>query len=245
MRDEDTDIGGPQGRFPLTPASALLAARSDDPLMRARGFSKLVDAYWKPVYKAVRFRFKKSNEEAKDLTQAFFLDALERTLFEAYEPDRARFRTFVRTCLHNYVLKTQESAGRLKRGGGTTTLSLDFDAAESELEGDRPSFEEAFDQDLARALSDAALEEVEAHFHARDKASYFGLFRGYDLLDKEDRPTYRELATTFDVKVTDVTNRLAHVRQVYRRTVLTRLREITANEEEFRDEAIHLLGVEP
>ncbi|MBO6936740.1 MAG: sigma-70 family RNA polymerase sigma factor [Deltaproteobacteria bacterium] len=246
MRDEDTDIGGHRGQFPLTPLSAIQAARSDDPLQRARGFTALVEAYWKPVYRAIRLHFHKTNEEAKDLTQAFFLDALERELFESYELDRARFRTFVRTCLRNYVSKAHQKATRIKRGGAAIRLSLDFPTAEAEL-GTQPldvSFEEAFAADLAKSLRETALAEVEAHFESRGKEQYVTIFRRYDLADVDDRPTYKELAEELGIKTTDVTNRLTHVRQVFRKHVLARLRLITASEEEFREEARQLLGVE-
>ena len=42
-----------------------------------------------------------------------------------------------------------------------------------------------------------------------------------------------------------VTNRLASVRRRFREIVLATLREVTANEKEFRSEARALLGIEP
>ena len=244
---DDTDIGGPRAAFPETPASAVLAARSDDPIARARGFSLLVAAYWKPVYKSVRVRFRKSNEEAKDLTQAFFTHALEREMFRSYDPARARFRAFVRTCLRNYVANDEEAARRLKRGGGAITLSLDFDQAEREIDLALPdvSFEDAFDRDLAESLRTAAVEELEKTLEARGKSVYFELFQRYDLGDPEGRPTYAALADDLGLKATDVTNYLHHARSLLRRIVLRKLREITASEEEFRDEALAVLGIEP
>ena len=44
--------------------------------------------------------------------------------------------------------------------------------------------------------------------------------------------------------MTDVTNRLAFARRSYRRLVLDLLRELTANDEEFRAEAKAVLGIE-
>ncbi len=67
---EDTKIGGPGGRFPSTRWSAVVAARSADTLERRRGLDAIVAAYWKPVYKYIRIRWGKSNEDAKDLTYA-------------------------------------------------------------------------------------------------------------------------------------------------------------------------------
>jgi RNA polymerase sigma factor (sigma-70 family) len=244
---DDTDIGGPRAAFPETPASAVLAARSDDPVARARGFSLLVAAYWKPVYKSIRIRFRKTNEEAKDLTQAFFTHALEREMFRSYDPERARFRAFVRTCLRNYVTNDEEAARRIKRGGGAITLSLDFEQAESEIDRAAPNvaFEDAFDHDLAESLRTMAVEELATSLEARGKRVYFELFERYDLIDPGERPTYSALAEELSLKTTDVTNYLHHARSLLRRIVLRKLREITASEEEFRDEALALLGIEP
>lgn len=250
MRGDDTDIGGRKAAFPETPASALLAIRSDDPLARARGFSTLVSAYWKPVYKCIRIRFRKSNEEAKDLTQAFFTHALEREIFTSYDPLRASFRAFARTCLSNFVRTADESERRHKRGGAAIKLSLDFEGAESELalaEGSpAASYEEQFDREMARALEASAVDELRSRLESRDKALYFRIFARYDLAPEEEpRPTYKALAEELGVKTTDVTNYLAHARRQMRTIVLRRLREITASEDEFRSEARSLLGIDP
>jgi len=65
---EDTNIGGPGGRFPTTRGSAIQGVSSPDASERRRSFDTLVAAYWKPVYKYVRIRWRRSNEDAKDLT---------------------------------------------------------------------------------------------------------------------------------------------------------------------------------
>lgn len=131
--DKDTDIGGHRGRFPATRHSVLQGVGSADSQVRRRAFETLVDAYWKPVYKYVRIKWGEGNEDAKDLTQDFFALALEKGFFERYEPSRARFRTYLRTCLDGFVSNQRKAAKRLKRGGGTESLSLDFEDAEGEL----------------------------------------------------------------------------------------------------------------
>jgi hypothetical protein len=47
------------------------------------------------------------------------------------------------------------------------------------------------------------------------------------------------------VPVTTVTNRLAAVRRALRARLAERLREITATEEEYRDESYRIFGVRP
>ena len=54
--------------------------------------------------------------------------------------------------------------------------------------------------------------------------------------------SYRELASRFDIPETQVTNHLAAMRRRFRELVLEVLREVTATDEEFRNESRALLG---
>jgi len=62
-------------RFPVTRLSAIVAASSANQEERTRAFEVLVSAYWMPVYKYVRIKWNKPAEDARDLTQGFFLEA--------------------------------------------------------------------------------------------------------------------------------------------------------------------------
>jgi len=132
MRD-DTRIGGHSDKFPATRWSAIVAARSDDFDERKRGFETIIATYWKPIYKYTRARWGKANEDAKDLTQEFFVRLMEKGFLDAYDPAKARLRTFLRTCVDGFVANQEKAARRIKRGGDVVIFSLDFDAAESEL----------------------------------------------------------------------------------------------------------------
>src|SRR4051812_43139795 len=105
------------GSFPATRYSVISAARSPDPNARRSAFALLVEAYWKPVYKYVRLKWQAAPEEAEDLTQAFFARAFEKDFFSSYDADKARFRTFLRTCLDGFISNERKAAQRLKRGG--------------------------------------------------------------------------------------------------------------------------------
>ena len=65
-----------------------------------------------------------------------------------------------------------------------------------------------------------------------------------DNLDDENKFSYASLADRFGLTSMDVTNYLAAARRQFRKLVLERLRELTANEAEYRREARELLGVE-
>ncbi len=249
--DEETAIGGAASRFPETRHSIVAAVGSGDPAARERAFGALVESYWKPVYKYVRVEWRIANEEAKDLTQGFFAAALEKGFFDRYDAGRARFRTFLRTCLDGFVANQRKAAGRLKRGGGVEVLPLDFEGADGELRehpipaGTDP--EELFQREWARSLFGLAVEQLRGELDVAGKAGDFRLFERYDLegVESGEKITYGDLAAEFGLTVTQVTNRLAAVRRRFRALVLERLRGLCTSDEEFRAEARDLLGFEP
>jgi DNA-directed RNA polymerase specialized sigma24 family protein len=235
----------PPGPFPQTKHSVLVQIRSTDVETRQRGFDALVEAYWKPIYKYVRVRWHASAEDAEDTTQAFLAAAFEKQFFDRFDPAKARFRTFLRVCLDRFVQNQVKAAGREKRGGGRRVLPLDFVTAEGELRRHEPAdptdLDDFFRQEVLRALFARAVAEVKAVYEAQGKSATFRLFERYDL-EAEEGLTYASLAAESGMPVTQVTNHLAAVRRTFRAVVLDHLRELTANDKEFRAEARDLFG---
>ncbi|NUO80214.1 sigma-70 family RNA polymerase sigma factor [candidate division KSB1 bacterium] len=245
---DDTLIGGSQDQFPLTRWSAIVAVRSENAEERQRSFAVLIAAYWKPVYKYLRLKWRKSNEDAKDLTQGFFTQALEKGYFQNYDAAKARFRTFLRACLDGYVANVHKAEQRLKRGGHAQILSLDFESAEGELQhieiADTENVEDYFEREWQRSLFSLALEALRAECAVKQRQTHFQLFARYDLDESEaPRLTYEQLAAEFGLSVSNVTNYLALVRREFRRILLEKLRELTATDQEFHQEARAVLGV--
>lgn len=244
---ESTSRGG---AFPATRYSVVVAAGSGDPDARRAAFASLVDAYWKPVYKYVRLKWQSAPEEAEDLTQAFFARAFEKDFFAGYDASRARFRTFLRTCLDGFIANERKAAQRIKRGGGVQVVSLDFETAEGELRRHdvavSADMEEFFDREWARGIFSTAVDRLRHHYAERQRERYFQVFERYDLDEPEAgvRMTYADLGRELGIGATDVTNYLAAARRQFRAFVLDRLRELTGTDEEFRAEAKRLLGVD-
>ena len=71
--DPDTGIGGLCDRFPSTQFSLIEAASGGLP---NDALERVIELYWKSVYRFIRLKFRKNNEDAKDLTQSFFTSAL-------------------------------------------------------------------------------------------------------------------------------------------------------------------------
>ena len=245
----DTPAGSP-GRFPATRRSVLQAARDADPEVRRAAFGALAESYWKPVYKYLRAQGQVGAEDARDLTQGFFVQALEKGTFGRYDPDKARFRTFLRLCLDGFVANERKAAGRLKRGGGVASLSLDFEGAEEELarQGAVETLgpEEYFHREWVRALFARAVETLRERCEGTGRGLRFTLFERYDLegSDGGDRPTYAALAAEHGITPEKVTNELSAARRELRAIVLETLRELTGSEAELRAEAREVLGID-
>ena len=223
---------------------AMRSAGADD---RRAAFDALVGAYWKPVFKYVRLKWHASPEDAADLTQGFFLRAFEKDFFSGFDPSRARFRTYLRTCLDGFVANTRKADARLKRGGGVTLIPIDFSEAERELRYQAGSLVDDFDayfhREWLRSLFASAAGRLRAACTERGRADRFAVFEQYDLApDDGERPTYAELARRLGLSPTEVTNELAAARREFRRLVLETLREQCATDEEFEAESQALTG---
>src|SRR5688500_3549971 len=244
--------------FPATRHSVVAGIASTDRQQRRVAFDALISAYWRPVYKYVRIKWGADRDDAADLTQEFFARAYEKNSLARFDPERARFRTFLRVCLDGFVANEHKAAGRLKRGGGLSFVPLDFATAESEL-ADSPATLDAntasvpgadddalFRQEWIRTLFADAVSALRESCAAAGKEKQFAVFQRYDLDDNATgRPTYAQLGDELGIPVTQVTNYLAFARRELRRLLLERLRALSATDEEFRLEARELLGIDP
>jgi len=234
--------------FPPTRYSAIVRLRADSEADRRVAWDALVTAYWRPVYKYLRARWRLPAEHAEDLTQEFFARAFEQRFLDDYDPAKARFRTWLRLGLDRLAGNEAKASQRLKRGGGVAMTSLDFVTAEGEVRereiADDSDLDAWFQQEFVRALFGRAVDAVERECHDAGRDDHFDLFKACDLadLDAAERPSYKTLAEGRGWTVNDVTNRLAGVRRAFRGHVLRLLRDACASDEEFEAEARALLG---
>lgn len=244
----DMPTGGSGARFPATRHSAIMALRSDDGELRRRAIDTIAQVYWRPVYAHIRLRWNRNPDDARDLTQGFFLQALEKDFFASFDPERARFRTFVRVCLDRYIQREDSAESRQKRGGDVDFVELDSTDIEQSLRDTSraASPDSQFDLEWVRSLMTLAAARLREHCQENGRGLAFRAFESYDLNDPDSavRATYAELASQLGTSTEDITNQLAFARREFRGIVLSLLREMTASEDEFRDEARSLLGIE-
>jgi RNA polymerase sigma-70 factor (ECF subfamily) len=229
----ETSIGGANREWLTTLWTMILSTRATTPEERRRALDQLVRLYWKPVYWFVRRRGEEV-ESAKDLTQSFFADFLERDSLAQVSKDRGRFRSYVRASLEHFLANEFDRRAAEKRGGRTSTLSLDFAAAEAEIARE-PSLppDRAFERKWAVEVLHRALSRLEGEQH-RD----YPVLKAH--LDLEGKASYKELAEKLGVSEGDVTNALHRARRRLMEVVADEVRGSVADARDVADEVREL-----
>jgi RNA polymerase sigma factor (sigma-70 family) len=239
MNSGDTSIPGP-GAFPTTLWGSLVSeAESKNSQAQAR-FRDLCKRYWRPIYVYILYSWRRSREEAKDLTQDFFVKLMEENVLGSYSPDRGRFRTFLKAVLNHFMLDVLRAGRRLKRGGDAAKVPLELDTAslDETLPSDRElSPEEAFDREWMSDLLTEAWEETRETLARQGKQISVTLFERC-VIDPppEGRPTRQALAEEFGLVEHDVQNHLASARRALRDALVRRVRESVSTDSELQDE---------
>src|SRR5947209_7892091 len=111
----DTNLDARGRDFPSTCWSRLLDGfGSPDRSASRRAAEELARNYWKPIYAYVRSAWSKSIEDAKDLTQGFFVWMMESDFLSRADPGRGRFRGFLKVALKHFLGMDERARGALK-----------------------------------------------------------------------------------------------------------------------------------
>src|SRR6185436_21073603 len=102
--NDSTQIGGGDGAYPSTSWTLLRAAADRSSEEWRSRLGTLLQAYWKPVYQSIRARWRKSNEDAKDLTQGFFALLMESNDFARVTREHGTFRSYLKTALDHFLI---------------------------------------------------------------------------------------------------------------------------------------------
>jgi len=145
--------------FATTQWTVVLASAESQAPGASAALTHLCQTYWKPLFGYVRQRGYPVHE-AQDLVQDFFVYLLEKRVLAHADRTRGRFRTFLLTCLQNFLTSAYRHANTQRRGGDVEVVPLDSQAIdEMERASTRAGSDpvEAFDAAWAQAVFDRAI----------------------------------------------------------------------------------------
>ncbi len=235
----DTTMGGEHREFPSTIWSAFLGQGLGDPAGSERLLSDLARHYWKPVYSYIRAKWSKTNEDAKDRTQDFFVWVMESGFLGRVDPARGRFRAFLKVALDHYLSDLERMQRSLKRGGDRKFLSIEggdddlpvLDIADGEVLD--PA--EILDEVWRREVFARAVERLEKVLEAEGKGTYFQVFRDY-FLGEEEKLQYEDVAARYGLQASDVSNYLMHAKRRFRAVIAELVSETVTDRRELEAE---------
>jgi RNA polymerase sigma-70 factor (ECF subfamily) len=241
--DSPTGLGDAPRSFPTTQGSWVGELGSSGSYRRA--LDLVCERYWKPIYWYVRFTGGRTDDESKDLTQAFLLWLLEDEPLRGYDPEKGRFRPYLKVLLKRFLGHDLEAKRRLKRGGGVRVLALDDPSFPGEAVPDPSTAdpEKAFDRLWAMELARTAIDRVRERLRRQGRSDKFEAYAAIDLCRAEAVPSYREVAARLRVGEHDVRNALRDVRALIREEIRGDLAETVSRPEDLEAEWHELFGL--
>jgi DNA-directed RNA polymerase specialized sigma24 family protein len=241
-------MGGDVSAFQTTHWTEILSAcRADNP-RRDEALGSVMSRYWRPVYCYLRRRGY-GNEEAKDLVQGFFQEAvLERGLLRWASCTKGRFRALLLTALRRYCSNLHRYNAAQKRSPAGGLVSLDGAAAQWLAADDSSaSPEHAFNYAWASQLLDDVLSAVEARCSIEGKLAHWNAFRERVLepiLYGAEQPSLPPLCERYRIPdEVKASNMIATVKRRFQREMARRIREVVGSDADVEEEIRELLEI--
>ena len=223
--------------FQTTHWSVVISAGQGTSLQSAEALERLCRTYWFPLYAYVRRRGYDA-EEAKDLTQEFFLRLLQKQYLAHADHSKGHFRSFLLTALNHFLANDWRRAQAAKRGGGQPVISLDDPAAESRYALEPLSDltpEKIYERRWALTLLDQALGRLGAEFAAAGRGPQFERLRGF-LTTELGESRYAAVAAELGMTADAVGVAVHRLRHRYRELVREEIAHTVASPAEVEDE---------
>lgn len=226
------------GLFATTHWSLVqVAAQGDDTPETSAALEKLCQAYWYPVYAHVRRRGY-SAEDARDLTQEFFLRLLRSHIIDAADPNRGRFRSFLLGVLKRFLADARDIAHAQKRGGGARPISWEQDVAEAKLArepAEDRSPDQLYDRRWAMTVLEHAAGRLHSEYAATGRLAHYESLKPYVTAER-DAPSYAETAVKLHTTESAVKSAIFRLRQRYHALVREEVTQTLSDPAELENE---------
>jgi DNA-directed RNA polymerase specialized sigma24 family protein len=184
-----------QPLFLTTHWSVVLAAKDTTSPGCSQALETLCRSYWYPLYAFVRSSGY-SPHDAQDLTQGFFERLLAKEYLRVVDPEKGRFRTFLKMALKRFLVQKWERGKAAKRGGGEAALSFDTELAEQRFQSNplhTLAPDVIYDRQWAFTLLGEATSRLEDEYAAAGKANDLKQLKPY-LTEERGRIPYPHIA---------------------------------------------------
>jgi RNA polymerase sigma-70 factor (ECF subfamily) len=160
------------------------------------------------------------------------------------DPDRGKFRNFLKTSIRNYLLHQAEHERALKRGGGTPVLPLDFHSAESQFTveiADSETPERVFDRRWAHALLEQVLDRLRIEMESAGSLDQFERLSPI-LMGRAGKTSYGELAIRWGTTEAAIKMAVLRLRRKFGKLLRTEVAHTVDDSTQVDDEIRFLLG---
>lgn len=157
--------------FHTTRWTRVCEAKADSEEGR-RALADLCDAYYEPVLAFLRCELRHA-DAAQEMSQAFFAEMLGGSSIRGAERERGRFRSYLLGAVKHFTARQRESAGRMKRGGGWESVSLDAEEALQVSDTRQNTPDAEFDRQWAVTVLARGLEGLRLECQAEGRDAFF------------------------------------------------------------------------
>ncbi len=220
----------------------LEAARKDTPQGR-EALARLCETYWYPLYAFIR-RQGYDVDEARDLTQGFFVRLLEKNYLKDVKPEAGRFRSFLLTSLKHFLANEWDKDHALKRGGDTVPISLDTGMAESRYRrepSDELTPEKLFERRWAMMVLELVLARLNDELSKAGKAEQFDQLGTY-LTGDSPRVPYKQAAESLGTSEGAVKVEVHRMRRRFGELLHEEIAQTVTSPDHVKGEIRHLLS---
>jgi RNA polymerase sigma-70 factor (ECF subfamily) len=246
---DPTDMGGTQQAFLTTQWSLIENIQAGEDRDKALiGF--LLKQYWKPVYCYLRCKGY-GNEQAKDLTQGFFLEVvLNRDLVGRADQARGLFRAFLLHALKQYANKQDIRERAQKRLIEQKWPTLDMDEEPIlPLSVVQTTAEESYHYAWLSFLLERVISELKDTCEREGLETHWALFQERvvrPILSNQSPPSLAQLCESYHIEdVKKASNMLITVKRRFRAALMEHVRNTVLSQGQASDELEELLQFLP
>jgi RNA polymerase sigma factor (sigma-70 family) len=242
-----TEVGGSTQSggvaFATTHCSVVLEAQGESPAAQ-EALEKLCRVYWRPIYAFVR-RQGVGAEEAKDVTQGFFAQLLERRSLSAVRKEKGRLRSYLLGALKYFLADEQRRAMAIKRGSGLRPIPLKDLRADERIEmepADPVTAEMIYERRWALTVLEQVLDRLKNEYRTAGNAALFDSLKQL-LPDEPASPSQAEIAAQLGMTENAVRQAFYRFRQRYQSLLREEIAHTVATPGDIEDELRHLITV--